>query len=225
MSQDPDGSLYDAVIPNYYDPSDFPEPPAERGQFLLYIGRLISRKGLAIALNTARAVGRELLLAGPGLVTEPDGSRHTQDGVEIPDWAHCVGTVGMAERADLMGQARAVIMPTMFMEPFGGVAAEAQLMGAPVISTDHAAFSETVKHGFSGYRCHTLDQFAWAVDNTHKLASARDIRARAMGKWSLAAAAPMYAEYFDMLSGLWGAGWPTLNPGRSNLDWLNSTAL
>ena len=98
-------------------------------------------------------------------------------------------------------------------------------MGAPVISTDHAAFSETVRHGFSGYRCHTLGQFAWAADNTHRLAPAADIRARALAKWSLAAVGPMYEEYFDMLAGLWGAGWPALDLARTNLDWLNSSAL
>ena len=116
-------------------------------------------------------------------------------------------------------------MPTMFMEPFGGVAVEAQLCGTPVITTDHAAFSETVKHNFSGYRCHTLEQFCWAAEHVDRLASPAEIRDRALRKYSIETVKYMYQEWFEMLLGLWGEGWPSPNPRRTNLDWLNSTAL
>jgi glycosyltransferase involved in cell wall biosynthesis len=119
-----------------------------------------------------------------------------------------------------MGGARAVLMPTLFMEPFGGVAVEAQLCGTPVISTDHAAFSETVKHGFSGWRCHTLEQFVWAARNVQRLATPDAIRERALTDYSISTVRWMFQEYFDMLRGLWGAGWPQPNSARMGMEWL-----
>lgn len=232
-SQDPDGQLYDAVIPNYYDPADFPLC-TDKKDYLLYMGRLITRKGLQIVLEVAKATGRKLILAGQGVahhhgILDKENPRFTysasittEDGLVIPlsEKLQYFGTANVAERAKLMGEAHAVIMPTLFMEPFGGVAVEAQLCGTPVISTDHAAFSETVKHGFSGYRCHTLEQFCWAVNNVYGLAAPPDIRYRALYKWSLDTVKWMYQEWFEMLLGLWGNGWGSLSTGRKNMDWL-----
>lgn len=224
-SSDPDGALYDAVIPNYYDPDDFPLSDCKR-DYLLYMGRLIHRKGLQIALDTAKRTGRQLILVGQGVAEQALEYIVTEEGMRIELDATCEyrGTANVHERAVLMGRARAVLMPTMFMEPFGGVAVEAQLCGTPVITTDHAAFSETVKHNFSGYRCHTLEQFCWAAEHVDRLASPAEIRDRALRKYSIETVKYMYKEWFEMLLGLWGEGWPSPNPRRTNLDWLDSTS-
>jgi glycosyltransferase involved in cell wall biosynthesis len=68
-----------------------------------------------------------------------------------------------------MSRAKAVFVPTQYFEPFGGVAVEAQMCGTPVISSDFGVFNETVLHGITGYRCRTLDQYVWAINNVHKL--------------------------------------------------------
>jgi glycosyltransferase involved in cell wall biosynthesis len=119
-----------------------------------------------------------------------------------------------------MGKAKGVFVPTQYCEPFGGVAVEAQLCGTPVITTDFGAFTETVEHGKTGYRCHTLDHFVWAANNVGKL-DPNYIRARAVANYSMSRVRYQFEEFFNTLYDLWGAGWPTLHPERTQLDWLN----
>lgn len=222
LSGNPNGNLYDCVIPNYFDPNDF-AIASKKKDYLLFLGRLISRKGILIVLETAKASGRKLILAGQGVREITKNQLITEEGIKIPlnDQIEYFGYAGVKERCKLMGEAHAILMPTLFMEPFGGVAVEAQLCGTPVISTDHAAFSETVKHGITGYRCHTLEQFVWAVNHVSDF-DPLTIRNIAIANYGLDKVKYMYQEWFEMLLTLWGTGWPSMEDSnkRKNMDWL-----
>ena len=56
---DPDGRFYDAVIPNYLNPHDYPFQ-ADKGDYYLYLGRLIKRKGIHIAVETCKRLGSQV---------------------------------------------------------------------------------------------------------------------------------------------------------------------
>jgi glycosyltransferase involved in cell wall biosynthesis len=51
----------------------------------------------------------------------------------------------------------------LFLEPFCGVSAEAQLCGIPVISHDYGAFVENIEQYKTGLRCHTLSDFCYGI--------------------------------------------------------------
>jgi len=218
---DPDGSLYDAVIPNSYDPEDFPFIMEPRDYYLLYLARVLRRKGILTAVEIARAAQMPLTVAGQGVAAFNENSLYTEEGIAIHHNGEInyVGSVQPAQRAHLMGHARALLQPTVFMEPFGGNVVEAQFCGTPSITVDYAAFSETVRHGVNGYRCHTLEQFVWAANAVEEL-NPGVIHHIADSNYSIWRVRDMYQEYFDQLHDLWGAGWPTLRP-RKQLDWLN----
>ena len=179
------GFFYDAVIPAYLDRRDFPK--GKGGDYLLFVGRMIERKGIHIACETAKRAGMPLLLAG--------------DGDFRPTYGEHIGVIEPDERGKLMAGARALICPTTYIEPFGSVAAEAQLCGTPVIATDFGAFTETVTQGVTGYRCHRLGEFVYAAQEAGKL-NRGDIREHALRTWSLEAVAPQYENYFDHLATL-----------------------
>lgn len=207
---------YDAVIPAYFDLDDF-EFSRDKDDYFLFMGRVGPGKGIHIALQIVEAVGGRLIIAGPGELTgnEPRTDR------PISEYIEQVGVVSPQERKRLMSRAKATIMPSMFLEPFGFVQIESMLSGTPVISNDWGAFPEYNLHGVTGYRCRTFEHFTWAARNIHKI-DPHACRAWAERNFSMDRIGEMYDEYFFSLHNIFsGKGWYEENPGRSNLDWLN----
>lgn len=187
-----DGRFFDTVIPLFFDESEF-EFREEKEPFVLYVGRLIDRKGISIAVKAAAGAGVKLKIVGHG------------PGVEVGN-AEVVGKISWQERNDLMARAMAVLCPSIYVEPFNAVAVEAQLCGTPVISTDFGGFTETVEQGKTGFRCNYLGEFIQGIKQAPSL-SARYIRDRAVDKYSMNRVKHQYQTYFDRLSLLWGSGW------------------
>ncbi len=209
-----DGSWYDAVIPNYFDPGDFPYQP-DKQDYLLYFGRIISRKGVSVASELAKATGYQLYVVGQGTLDNPT------EQLSLGSEKHIVymPAVGPKERAELLGNAKAVLMPTYYLEPFGGVNVEAQLCGTPVITSDWGAFPETVLHGVTGFRCRVFEEFCWAVKNIDQIKPSA-CREWACANYSLERIGKMYEEYFQRIYRLFDKGWYQPNEGRQELDWL-----
>jgi len=197
-----DGGFFDAVIPNYFDPADFPfSPDTEREDYYAFLGRYIQRKGPWIAAEAVQELGSKLIMAGQGC-EEKDGQFIGQDMTLEGDHLSHIGHVNVAQRAELLSKAQATFVTTTYLEPFGGVSVESLLFGTPVITTDFGAFTEIIKHGFNGYRIRTVGEAIQAAKNLDKLASPQEIRDAAMKNYSLDAVRYSYDSYFDQLSHL-----------------------
>jgi glycosyltransferase involved in cell wall biosynthesis len=208
---------YDWVIPNYFSLDDF-EFRADKDDYLLFLGfRSIGGegKGIQLAYELARAVKMPLVIAGPG-----DPTTLPED-VQLDPLITFTGFVGVEERRKLLSRARAVLCPSMFVEPFCGVMAEALLSGTPVISTDWGAFTENNIHGVTGFRCRTFEQFVWAARNVDQI-DPRACWAFAAAKFSMEHVGEMYEEFWRAVMAVYTGkpGWYQENPGRKNLDWL-----
>lgn len=185
---------YDAVIPNSFDINEFADAPRSSDGFLLYLGRMTPRKGMEVVQELANR-GHDVVTAGQGEV-RIEGARH-------------LGLVRGIQKRELLATAKAVLVPTTYLEPFGGVAVEAMMSGTPVITTDWGAFTETVDHGFTGYRCRTLGEFTRAVELVDRL-DRREIQQNARLRFSTDVVAHQYQAYLDRLRELEDpAGWYT----------------
>ena len=185
-----DGAFFDRVIPGYLDPEMFPLVE-KKDDYYLFIGRLIDRKGYHIAQQVCQELGKRLIVAGPG---------------DFKGYGEYVGPVGPEERAKLMGNAIATFVPTLYIEPFGNVNIESQACGTPVITTDWGAFTETVEHGKTGFRCRTFQEFCEAAEAVKTLDPVY-IRNRAISLYSVDIVKYQYERYFQDLLKLWGKGW------------------
>lgn len=118
----------------------------------LYAGRLEEAKGVRLLMSAwdrfcraAPDAGLRLLIAGTGsLDREVTGWAATRPSVEI------FGHVPGGRCAELMAQARAVIVPSLWQEPFGLVVVEAMAVGTPPIASAHGSFAELITPGLDG---------------------------------------------------------------------------
>ncbi len=199
------GRWYDAVIPNFFDLDEWDWPNGEKDGYLLYIGRMIQNKGIWAAAAIADKLGKHLVMAGPGVTAYGEGWVEA-DALKIEGDLTYAGTVGGRARADLMRKADAVLVPTLYIEPFGAVAVEAQLCGTPAITTDWGAFPETVINGVTGYRFRTLKEGVEAVKKSAEL-DPTEIARHARATYQLSAIAPLYDNWLQRLDGLHTNGW------------------
>lgn len=196
-SESLNGNYYDRVIPNYFDPNDF-RVAAEKDDYYLYIGRMIIRKGVWTAVKATEAIGAKLILAGQ---LDPE-----IDITTLPKHCEYVGSVGIAERKDLMARAIATFVPSIYLEPFAGVHIESMLSGTPPITTNFGVFPETIPdylNGRVGYRCNTLADFVAAA----RLAKTMDVDVRFIREYAerftIDRVALEYERWFDDLHILW----------------------
>jgi glycosyltransferase involved in cell wall biosynthesis len=183
------GNFYDTVINGYLDESEF-YYGAGQGNYFMFIGRLIERKGAHIAAMVAEHLGARLIVAGVGTP---------------PAYGEYIGPVGV-ERAELFRNATAIFAPTLYIEPYGTVVPEAMMCGTPAITTDFGSFTELVQDGVNGYKCHTLGEFIQAAIDAPQL-DRKQIAAAAFDRFSLEKSAVKYEKYFRRLQTLWGDGW------------------
>ena len=203
---------YDVVIPNYFDLDDF-EYRSGKDSYFLFLGRLGDAKGLPIAIQAATEAGVKLVVAGTGAL--PDNISAVPGGP-----IDFVGFADVDKRKRLLAGARALIAPSLFVEPFCGVTIEAMLSGTPVICSDWGAPAENVLHGVTGYRCRTFEHFVWAIKNIDAI-DTDDCRRWAARNFSMDRVADMYDEFFGAIMDCrTGKGWYEPKPQRQNLDWL-----
>jgi glycosyltransferase involved in cell wall biosynthesis len=108
----------------------------------LIAGRISPEKGIEHAIEAARAAGLDVRIAGA----------HYDPAYEV-DLSGTVqfGSLPREELRRLMAQSAVVICAVRWEEPFGMVAAEAQMAGCPVAAYRRGAMPEVVEEGVSGF--------------------------------------------------------------------------
>ncbi|HEX6663081.1 MAG TPA: glycosyltransferase, partial [Gaiellaceae bacterium] len=134
---------------NALDLSVYPFRP-ERGDYLLFLGRMTADKGAHRAIAVAMERGLPLKLAGK--CREPLEQQYFDELVRphLSDRIEYVGEVTHGEKVALLQHARATLFPIEWDEPFGLVMIESMACGTPVIATRWGAVPEVIEHGRSG---------------------------------------------------------------------------
>ncbi len=131
-----------------------------RRSYLCTMGRISPIKGTHQAIAVAKRAGIPLKIAGEiqPLFREywETRIRPQVDGRFI----EYVGEVGLKEKNELLGGARAFLFPIDWEEPFGLVMIEAMACGAPVLAFGRGSAPEVVRNGESGWICAGVEEMA-----------------------------------------------------------------
>jgi glycosyltransferase involved in cell wall biosynthesis len=186
-----------------------PSPPQSRPftNRVVFLGRLTHLKGLAHAVAAlARAsarLGRQLSLdvggEGPELDRCRDLARHRS--VEARFW----GWVDDARREQLIREADAIIVPSLWPEPFGMVGLEAGCFGVPAVAYSVGGIPEWLDSGVSGELVASGaldpdalgDALARALDSPSRHQTLREGAWRATARFSREAHAEKLRALFD----------------------------
>lgn len=145
-----------AVIPNPFDHATFHlDGNSLRRRNLIYVGRLVSEKGVDLLLN---AVGR-LKQSGlrPRLTVVGDGPERAAlqrlaSNLGIIDRVHFTGSCPATQVADLLRRHAILVVPTLCEEAFGVVALEGAACGCAVLGSDGGGLREAIGPAGSVFR-------------------------------------------------------------------------
>lgn len=148
-------------IANVYhgiDASIFQPNYAPGGHYLAYIGRIIEPKGVHLAIAAVKKYNETahepytLRIAGKHYSGAKD--TYWQDRIAPQIDGKTIIYEGFvnndAAKQSLLGNAAAVLVPSLFEEPFGMVAIEALACGTPVIGLQSGALPEVIVGGTTG---------------------------------------------------------------------------
>jgi glycosyltransferase involved in cell wall biosynthesis len=122
-------------------------PVARQVPVLIFLGRIVTTKGLLLLLRAARALRQQnrpfqLKVIGEG----PE--RATLEKL-VEDWrlgaqVRFLGRLPDSDIADLLAQADILVVPSLAGEVFGMVLTENMLRGIPILASDLGAFAEVL---------------------------------------------------------------------------------
>lgn len=158
------------TVPNAISTSSYrPRLSGTPGEYLAFLGRISREKRPDRAIEIARRVGLPLKIAA-----KVDAA----DRAYFETWirpmlddplVEMVGEIGEAEKPEFLREARALLFPIDWPEPFGMVMIEAMACGTPVIAWRHGSVPEVIEDGVSGFIVDDMDSACVAVSRLDQL--------------------------------------------------------
>lgn len=172
------------------------------GDYLAFLGRISPEKRPDRAIEIAARAGMKLKIAAKvdaadqaywDDVIRPIVERHPN--VEF------IGEINEHQKAAFLGNARALLFPIDWPEPFGLVMIEAMACGTPVVAFRSGSVPEVIDDGVTGFIVGDLEEAVAAVRNIDRL-DRREVRAVFEERFT---AERMALDYLAIYRGLPGA--------------------
>ena len=190
---------YTATVHHGIDLAQFtfnPEP--SKGEYILYFGRVHHDKGTKEAVEIARALNMRLILAG--IIQDDEYFNDYVKPFLKEGEVEYVGSVGPEKRDDLLGNAKLLLHPINFNEPFGLSIVEAMACGTPVVAFNKGSMPELITNGKNGFLVNNSDE---AIERIKEIDSISRMNCRKVveEKFSKESMAKKYIEVYEKILG------------------------
>jgi len=139
------GNVYNGIDTNIFPVNEKPK------NYLAFLGRMSPEKGPVQAIKIAKRAGMKLIMAAKvDVVDKKYFSEEVEpliDGKQIK----FIGEVDHKGKVKLLKNAKALIAPIQWEEPFGLFLTEAMACGTPVIAFKRGSVPELIKDGKTGF--------------------------------------------------------------------------
>jgi glycosyltransferase involved in cell wall biosynthesis len=186
-------------------------PNDERsGNYVAYLGRITQPKGLHIAIQAVREYNKlhldqpyKLKIAGKHYA-DYQKDKYWREEIEpqLGGDIEYVGFLRGKDKFDFLGKADALIMPSLFEEPFGMVMIEALACGTPSIGLDSGAIPEVIEDKVTGFvvpKEDAVDGVTRALERITEI-DRRTCRARFEAKFTIERMCAEHAEVYEKLT-------------------------
>jgi glycosyltransferase involved in cell wall biosynthesis len=129
-----------------------------QGGYLAFLGRIAPEKRVDRAIEIARAVGLPLKIAAKvDRVDEDYFKTEIEPLLRLPGVEY-IGEIDERRKNRFLGDARALLFPIDWPEPFGLVMIEAMACGTPVLAFRNGSVPEVVESGITGEVVDSVDE-------------------------------------------------------------------
>jgi len=140
--------------------------PEPSGDYVAFIGRISPEKRPDRAIEIARRAGVKLRMAAKVDSADEVYFRERIEPLLSEPHVEFIGEISEREKSDFLGNARALLFPIDWPEPFGLVLIEAMSCGTPVVAWRCGSVPEIVDPGVTGFIVSSIPE---AVDAIHRL--------------------------------------------------------
>lgn len=168
-----------------------------KNQFI-WIARVDKYKGIENAMKAAKQAKEKLVMAGRLDYTQEDyfakKIKPKLDGKQLS----FIGEIGAPQKSEFFGNAKALLYPIEWNEPFGLVMTEAMACGTPVIGFNHGSVREVVKNGVTGFVVNTIPEMVRAMKKIDTIDRAK-CRAWVEKKFSIETMVDAYEDAYERI--------------------------
>lgn len=162
------GLHYAATVYNGINIDKFEFNPKPKN-YLIFLGRINPDKGIEEAIAIAKATHQKLIIVAK--VDPPDRIYYRNIIKPLINGKNIVylGELGEKAKIEVLREAKALLSPIQWDEPFGLVNIEAMACGVPVLSINRGSMPEIFKDGKVGYLCKGTDELIKRVKKIDKV--------------------------------------------------------
>lgn len=164
----------------------------EKEDYIFFIGACDKKvKRLDIAVEVASKLKKRLIVAG-------SASKELQEKLSNNPHVSYIGVAKQKQKIELFKKCAAVICPNDAPEAFCLVAAEANAVGTPVLSSNNGGLPEVIENYVGGFICNHINDYVLAYSKLNLLQS-NNIRESCLQRFGITKICKDYSNLFKTI--------------------------